>query len=178
VAGRSRRLRTGEEVIFEVHPHWTRLLRPVLVALAAVAGGIAARVESLPRFAQLMVAAALGCCLLWLLARYAVWMATSLVLTTDRLVLRRGVFVRSSREILLLHIAELTCRRRFRDRMVGAGDLVIETAGGQHREVVVALPHPDRLQSEITSQIDRRSRERDPLGTFAIWPGGVASERP
>lgn len=148
-------LNDGEQVVLDLHPHWWHLTPPVaavVVALVAtIAAAAAAGVHSIATY---------GLCLLllltvvWLLVRYARWASTSLVLTNHRLVHRSGIVSKSGREIPLDHINDISYRQRFFERVIGAGDVLIESAGRDSQEVFEDLPHPGRIQNETYRQID------------------------
>ena len=87
-------LNPGEQVVLDVRPHWKYLDRPLFAATVVLAGACYAIVASVARWAAVALACALAVCLLWLVARYLRWAATSLVVTSQRLVLRKGVFGR------------------------------------------------------------------------------------
>ncbi|MDQ1366045.1 MAG: hypothetical protein QOE57_2087, partial [Acidimicrobiaceae bacterium] len=87
-------------------------------------------------------------------ARYARWATTSLVLTNHRLIHRSGILAKSGREIPLDHINDISYRQRVFERLIGAGDVVIESAGEGGKETFEDLPHPGRIQNEIYRQIE------------------------
>ena len=58
------------------------------------------------------------------------------------------------REIPLDHINDISYHQTIFDRLIGAGDLVIESAGQRSQEVFPDLPQPGRIQNEIYRQID------------------------
>jgi uncharacterized membrane protein YdbT with pleckstrin-like domain len=150
----ARLLRHGEEVVLDVRPHAWGLVPPALVSLLAVTGAVVAGVAGVPTVV-------LAVCLGWLLRRYLRWMTTSFVLTTDRLIHRSGVLARRRREIPLDQLSDIGCRQRLLGRLVGIGDLTVESAGRDSLEAFTGLPHPEEIQDEIHAQLeanrDRRS---------------------
>jgi len=89
----------------------------------------------------------------WFLLRVASWAATTLVVTNHRLVLRSGV-LRRGRELALDRIDDLTITRGLLARMLGAGDLLIESVGEGSQESFVGCPHPRRVRDEIHHQME------------------------
>jgi uncharacterized membrane protein YdbT with pleckstrin-like domain len=79
---------------------------------------------------------------------------TSLVVTTDRLIHRQGIIGKSGREIPLEHLTNIGYHQRIFERIIGAGDLRLESAGRDSAEVFKALPHPAAIQNEVYRQID------------------------
>ena len=104
---------------------------------------------SVARWAAVALACALAVCLLWLVARYLRWAATSLVVTSQRLVLRKGVFGRTGREILLDRLSDISYHQSLLDRVLGAGDIMLESPGRDGQEIFEDLPHPVTIQNEI-----------------------------
>jgi uncharacterized membrane protein YdbT with pleckstrin-like domain len=157
----ARSLRHGEEVVLDVRPHAWGLVPPVLVCLVVLAGAAVAGLVGVPAAAAWAIVTLLAISLGWLLRRYLRWMTTSLVLTTDRLIHRSGVVARRRREIPLDQLSDLGCRQRLLGRLVGIGDLTVESAGRDSLEVFTGLPHPEQIQDEIHARLeanrDRRS---------------------
>ncbi|MGI8491400.1 MAG: PH domain-containing protein [Acidimicrobiales bacterium] len=155
-------LNDGEQVVLDLHPHWRYLAVPVGAAVVVLAGAIAAAVRGVPRWAAWLVLAVLVLAIGWLLARYLEWLTTNLVVTTARLVRRKGVLAKTGREIPLDHLNDISYRQSLFDRMIGAGDLVLESAGREGQEVFADVPHPARIQNEIYRQIEAgRNRQAD-----------------
>jgi len=152
----SKLLNEGEEVILDLHPHWWFLAPPVAGVVAALVVTVAAAVfwHNAPTAAVIALAAVLVLAVVWLLARYTRWATTSLVLTNHRLVHRSGVVAKSGREIPLDHINDISYRQTIFERMIGAGDVVVESAGKESQEVFEDLPKPGRIQNEIYRQIE------------------------
>jgi membrane protein YdbS with pleckstrin-like domain len=149
----SKLLNEGEEVILDLHPHWSFLAPPISAVVLALALTIFATTTTLD-WLKYALAALLVLAVLWLLVRYAKWATTSLVLTNHRLVHRSGVLAKSGREIPLDHINDISYKQRIFERMIGAGDVVIESAGERGQEVFANLPKPGRIQNEIYRQIE------------------------
>ncbi len=147
-------LNEGEQVILDLHPHWWFLAPSVAAVVVLLVATIGAAVASVPQWVALALAGMLVLAVFWLLARYIRWVTTSLVLTSDRLVHRKGIAAKSGREIPLDHINDISYQQGVFDRMIGAGDVVIESAGQHSQEVFEDLPKPGRIQNEIYRQIE------------------------
>jgi len=129
------------------------------VALIATVASLAV---SAPQPVQIGLVVILLATMVWLLMRYAKWTTTSFVLTSHRLIHRAGVLAKSGREIPLDHINDISYHQTVFDRLIGAGDLVIESAGQRGQEVFPDLPKPSLIQNEIYRQIDAgKSRMAD-----------------
>jgi membrane protein YdbS with pleckstrin-like domain len=163
-------LTPGEEVVVDVRPHWRFLARAVLAAVLALAASVAVLVASTPRWAQLAVGALLVLCLVWLAGRWLRWTTTSIVVTNARLVVRRGVLRRTGREILLERLTDISYDRSLLDRLTGAGDLLLESAGKDSPEVLSDLPHPLRIRNEISRLAEQRRTAGTGSGAPAAGP--------
>ena len=76
--------------------------------------------------------------------RYIRWVTTSFVVTTERLILRKGILRRTVREILLDRLTDITYNQTLLDRILGCGDILLESPGRDSQEVFPDLPHPVR----------------------------------
>jgi membrane protein YdbS with pleckstrin-like domain len=149
-------LNPSEQVAVDVGPHWKYMVRPglaVIIALALAVGTLGAPAD---RWEELAVAVVLVLCLLWLGVRYVKWATTSFTVTNERLILRRGVLRRSWREILLDRLTDISCRQTLGDRLLGCGDILLESPGREGQEVFPDLPHPLRIQKEIYRLVNQR----------------------
>lgn len=158
----ARLLNPGEEVAADIRPHWWFLAAPGASAVAVLAGAVAAGVAGASRPVDLAVVAVMAVALAWLVARYLRWRGTHLFVTSDRLVHRQGLLARRGTEIPLEHLSDIGYRQTIWQRLLAAGDLVLESAGRDSREVFPWLPHPGMIQNEIYRQIDA-SRNGRPL---------------
>jgi membrane protein YdbS with pleckstrin-like domain len=154
----ARLLNDGEEVVVDVRPHWWYLTGPVLVLGAVITGAISAAVFAAPSWVDWVAVGALALAAAWLLGRYVRWASTSLVVTDRRLISRSGVFVRNGREIPLLALTDISYHQSLLERIIGAGDVLLESAGRQGHEVFPDLPRPARIQQAIAVQLDRARR--------------------
>lgn len=139
----------GEEVVVDLRPHVWALAAPILLLAGVVAASVAAAAIGVPVAVAWVLVAALALAVLHTLVRYVRWRATSLVVTSLRLVYRRGVLTRRGREIPLAQLTDVSYRQGLGGRLLRAGDLVLESAGRDSAEVVVGVPRPARVQNRI-----------------------------
>jgi membrane protein YdbS with pleckstrin-like domain len=163
-------LNPGETIAIDVRPHWRYLAGPLFATAVVVVGGIVALVESIDKWALVAIAAVLVVVLVWLGVRYVKWTTTTFVVTNQRLILRRGVFKREGREILLDRLTDISYDQTFMDRILGCGDILIESPGRDSQERFEDLPHPVRIQNEIYRLV--AERQAPPAG------GGVGPLAP
>lgn len=142
-------LNDGEDVILDLHPHWWVFVKPIVAVVVALSIAVAVKVVVSSMPATLVFLAVAAVALGWLLLRYLRWATTSFVLTTDRIVVRSGILAKHNREIPLQRLNDITTTQSLFERMIGAGDLLIESGGERGQEVISELPKPFRVQNEI-----------------------------
>ena len=153
-----RLLNEDEDILIDTHPHWwifagvvTRLALAIVIAIVVVA-----KVDTTSHWDNYVGIALIGVAVLNLLVVYIKWRTTDFVLTNDRLVTRRGIFSRDSREIPLDRIMDLSCHQSLFERVIGAGDLMIESGGERGQEVFANFGNPFELQNAVHRAIEAR----------------------
>ena len=145
----------GEEVLVDLRPHWMFLFGPAAVTVAVVAVAVTVMNEfphaAAPVGWLLLVVVALPA--FWLLGRTARWLGTSLVVTTSRLLLRRGVLGRDLVQLRLERINEVHCTQTLLERLLGTGRLVVEVGGEGGLVAVDDVRRPRALQRVLNTQI-------------------------
>jgi uncharacterized membrane protein YdbT with pleckstrin-like domain len=169
-------LNTDEELVLDLHPHWWVMAKQTLALVAAMAVGVLvlANVDNgiVQILAGLLILLALG----WWGVRYLDWRSTNFVVTTDRLIYRHGVLAKHGIEIPLDRVNNVLFSQRLFERMLGAGDLVIESAGESGRQSFSDVRKPSAVQNEIYRQIEaNENRKFDRIGRGGTG-GSVADE--
>ncbi|HTJ76646.1 MAG TPA: PH domain-containing protein [Acidimicrobiales bacterium] len=145
-------LNEGEEIILDLRPHWFYLVGPGSALVAALVLALLVRDRSewilFPVLALAVVA------LLWFLGRYTKWVTTNFVLTSDRLIYRSGVVSRQGREIPLERLNDVSFHQSLFQRLLGAGDLLIESGGERGQEQFGSFAHPQDTQNEVHRAIE------------------------
>ena len=90
----------------------------------------------------------------WLVARYLKWMTTNFVVTSDRVIFRHGLFAKSGIEIPLERINSVHFNQGVIERILGAGDLMIESGSEQGQQRFTDVRNPDRVTKVIHEQMD------------------------
>jgi len=165
-------LNEGEDVVLDLHPHWWFLAKQTLALLAAMVLGVLVLVnvdQAIVRvLAGVLIIVALG----WWAVRYLDWRTTNFVVTTDRLIYRHGVLAKHGIEIPLERVNNVLFSQRLFERVLGAGDLIIESAGESGRQAFSDVRKPSAVQNEIYRQIEaNENRKFDRVGRG----GGSAS---
>lgn len=143
-------LSDGEEVLRAFRPHWKSLVIPAIWTLLVIVG--LALVPRLPEEAWLR-GAVIAILLLGLFVVAVIptlrWWFTQFVLTNERLVLRKGIIARSGVEIPLEVINDVIFSQTVFERLLGFGDLIIESAGEMGQSRFSNIPKPDEFQAEL-----------------------------
>jgi membrane protein YdbS with pleckstrin-like domain len=154
-----RLLNDYETVVLDLHPHWWFFGWPAIATGATVIASLVVRAQldgatetamSSLLLALLVVSAA------WLIVRLLDWRSTYFVVTSHRLIFRRGLLSRTGVEIPLEKINNVNFHQSIAERLLGCGDLIIESAseGGQSKFSDVV--NPDRVQGIIHTAIQER----------------------
>ena len=100
--------------------------------------------------------------------RQVLWRTTNFVLTTDRCIYRSGVLVASGVEIPLERINTVFFQQTLFERLLGAGDLAIESGGETGKEFFQDIRDPPAVQHEIYAQMEENeNRKYDRIGREA-----------
>jgi uncharacterized membrane protein YdbT with pleckstrin-like domain len=148
----------GENVVLEMRPHWIALVGPLVVTLLVLIGWSLALANAPHSGGSRTVVVwgpivlGLVVLLVYVLPRLVAWATSLFVVTTDRIVHRRGLVAKASMEIPLEAINDVRFEQNVFERIIGAGDLVIESAGERGREVFGDIRHPEMVQREIYQQ--------------------------
>lgn len=152
-------LTDDEEVVREFHPHWRVLLMAglwVVVGLAViVVGTMASSGTAHWPWIVLGVVAILA----FAVPRVVSWRFRLYVLTTERIVVRDGVISRGSIEIPLENINNVLFSQNVLERLLGYGDVMVESAGSQGQSMLTDIPDPEAFQSQIYRVREVRSMQ-------------------
>lgn len=153
-----------EKLIFDLKPHWVALVPSVLWTIAALAAlllgyrGVDAVFDDDTRNAKMVVGAVVTIAWYFLAVLPAMrWRWTMFVLTSDRLITRSGIIAKHSREIPLERINDVTFTQTVLERALGAGDLLIESAGERGQTKITDVRKPEQVQLMIYKQTEDNS---------------------
>jgi uncharacterized membrane protein YdbT with pleckstrin-like domain len=153
-------LNEGEDIVLDLHPHWVYFIKSGLLLLLTLALGIwmlANRWEGASLgIAGVLVLVSLG----WAGLTYLEWVTTNFVITTDRLIYRHGVLSKHGIEIPLDRVNTVFFSQSIVERMVGSGDLVIESAGEMGRQNFSNVRKPSAVQNEIYKQMEANENRK------------------
>ncbi|MGE0880384.1 MAG: PH domain-containing protein [Acidimicrobiia bacterium] len=164
-------LNPDEEIKVDLHPHWWFFSQPatavVITFVITVFGLVKDNKFNLGSIgAVLLLASAI-----WFGARYWNWATTNFVITSDRLIFRHGVFAKSGIEIPLERVNNVNFRQSLFERILGAGDLLIESGGEDGQQRFTDIRKPEMIQNAIHREIaSAKDRIYQPRTSFAPPP--------
>ena len=152
-----------EELAVDLHPHWLYFFEAVFALVAAIALGIFVVAVDAPSALRWVVLFLILGCAVWVVVRFIKWITTNFVITSDRVIFRHGVFAKSGIEIPLERVNSVHFSQTIIERIVGAGDLLIESGseGGQQR--FTDVHNPDKIQNLIHSQMEQNEKRMYPV---------------
>ena len=168
-------LNPNETVALDMHPHWWYFAGPAVSLFITIVLGIyvgfgmdgngAGR-----KFLTVVAIALMAAAAIWLIVRYLKWFTTYFVITSHRLIFRTGVLAKSGIEIPLERINNVNFHQTILERMLGAGDLLIESGGEDGQSRYTDIRHPDRVQRLINAQMENTAQRH---GSYAATPPGA-----
>ncbi len=146
---------SGERVIARLRPHARAMFWPSVILIAAVGamayfyGSFADTWENL----AVLAGGALVIFLLWLLPLLS-WLGKRYIITTRRIVLRSGFFVRLRQELLHSRGYDVTVRKTGLQSLFGSGDVLINT-GLEQPVRMRDVPSADLVQGALHDLMER-----------------------
>jgi membrane protein YdbS with pleckstrin-like domain len=167
-------LNDNEQVVLDLKPHWLFMALPSSSLIGAIILGLLLGKAWDPGDALGTVVDWLGLiafvvALAWVGITYARWATTHFVLTTDRIINRVGVIRKSGVDIPLDRVNTVIFHQGLLERMLGAGDLIIESASETGANNFENVRKPNIVQKEIHLQMEANEnrkfdRIRGPVG--------------
>jgi len=158
-------LTSGERVELTMRPHWREVFASVLIGLLLLAVLIYVTWltpdDTTGNWIQ-WISVGLGVLIAVFLVITPIlrWLTTRYVVTTHRVLVRRGVVTKTGKDITLSKITDVSFERTLLDRLTGSGTLRIESAGDSPDETFRAIPRSDRVQQVINRLIDEDANQR------------------
>jgi uncharacterized membrane protein YdbT with pleckstrin-like domain len=157
----SRLLNDNETVSVDLHPHWWFLAAPAIAIVAAIVAGVvtlvATEVDSTLRTVAgwaTIVAIVVSAC--WLLSRYGRWLTTHFVITNRRVIFRTGLLTKRGIEIPIDRVNTVYFHQSIWERVLGVGDLLIESGGETGQQRFTDIRQPDRVQRVLHAEMEAR----------------------
>jgi uncharacterized membrane protein YdbT with pleckstrin-like domain len=147
-------LSEGEQFVLRLHPHWKTLVKPFFIVAVIIAAAIAALIMLPPRSSLDAARDGIGvvvflAVIVWGVVPLLRWQTTSYELTTRRLRLREGILSRTGRDFPLIRISDVSFSHGLIDRLLGCGNLIVESAGEHGQLVLKQIPQVERVQATL-----------------------------
>ncbi|HEX7096827.1 MAG TPA: PH domain-containing protein [Acidimicrobiales bacterium] len=153
-------LTDDETLVLDLRPHWW-YIAPASVYLAiALILGIFAWAGEWWEPLQFLIGIAVLIALGYFAIRYGRWATTNFVVTSERVISRSGVVAKRGIEIPLERINTVFFNQSLFERLIGAGDLGIESAGEGGRQTFSDIRKPSIVQAEIYRQKEAVEQRR------------------
>lgn len=171
----SKNLNPGETISVDMHPHWWYFAEPAFALLGAIVLGVIVlsndgdgAIRTLLSWVSIALLVGTG---LWLLGRYLKWATTNFVVTNQRVIYRSGVFAKRGVEIPVGRVNNVNFSQGIFERLVGAGDLLIESGGEDGQSRFTDIRHPDQVQRMI--HVQQQAAVERGSGRVVEAPAGV-----
>jgi uncharacterized membrane protein YdbT with pleckstrin-like domain len=147
-----------EVLVLDLHPHWWRFVKPVVVIIATLAA--LANTHRIPndflKDLALIIAQVLSVLAVLNLALQSLkWYRTHFVLTSQRIIFQSGVIARKRVEISLHKVNVVNFHQSVFERLINAGDIVIETGAEEGVETFIDVRDPQNVQAYIHQWIHK-----------------------
>ena len=140
----------GEQIVYEARQHWIIYWKPFLLLLVAI--GLFAIPSQYMELTIQMIASAT------LLVVAAIWAVNiyggrKYILTTGRLILKRGIIRRESTDLILRRCEGVSIRQSITGRILSFG--TVEVTTGEVVNSFQRIEDPVRFSTQINQQIAR-----------------------
>jgi uncharacterized membrane protein YdbT with pleckstrin-like domain len=174
-------LNANETIALDMHPHWWYFAEPAWSLLGSIVLGIIVLAKTDAGTNGRRVLGTLALILLvvtaiWLVIRYMKWLTTNFVITSNRLIFRQGVVGKSGIEIPLERVNNVNFHQTVFERVLGAGDLLIESGGEDGQQRFTDIRHPAQVQNLIHAQMEGHFQRRAGYVTPAAPAGDVTEQ--
>jgi len=175
-----RLLNDGEEVALDIHPHWwffaksvaALVVTGILFLWAFAALGDGGWQDALTLALGVLALASL----VWVGIRWLMWRTTHFVITSDRVIARSGVLAKRGIEIPLERVNNISFAQSIFERVIKAGDLLIESGGEDGQQRFTDIRRPDEVQNLIQAQMDENERRTYSAMGTALTSNDVATQ--
>ena len=166
----------GEELVIDLRPHWIALVLPTIATVATFVVMLILYRTFEEDILDLVVGIAGTLFLLaYPLRRLVDWLTSHFVVTSDRIIHRRGFIAKYSMEVPLEAINDVRFEQGIVDRLIGAGTLVVQSASEAGRQVFDHIRNPEEVQRTIYHQ-GELNQQRMMTGSGGHGAPSTASE--
>ena len=166
-------LNENEELILDLHPHWWYFAQSGGAALAAVVAWAygSSKIDGgfwgwVPKSLAVVVALAA----VWVGWEYLQWRFTNFAITSSRVIYQQGLVSKKGIEIPLERVNNVNFNQTIIERVLGAGDLLIESGGQDGQQKFTDIQRPQEVKKILLNHVQRRIDMR------AGWVQGAQSD--
>ncbi len=152
-------LNQNEDLVLDLHPHWWYFAESVGVLIPAVVAEIyiSAKIDGgfwnfLPKVSGAVFAVAA----LWVGWKYMLWRTTHFAVTSYRVIYQKGFFSKQGIEIPLERVNNVNFNQTIVERVLGAGDLLIESGGQDGQQRFSDIQRPQIVKKMLLEQVQLR----------------------
>ena len=170
-----RLLNEGEEIVLDLKPHWMYVVPTIIAWIGlTIAAIVLEQVTDQGWMWWVVLAVFLG---LGVNAavRYSKWVTTSFTVTNDRIMFRQGMVAKSGVEIPLERIMNVNFKQSIWERLIGAGDLLIESGGKDGQSRFSDVRKPELVAKEIHEQANQYEEKPARRAAAAAGAGAAAA---
>jgi uncharacterized membrane protein YdbT with pleckstrin-like domain len=143
----------GEELVLDLRPHWIALVMPTVATIATFVVMLILYRTFEEEILDIVVGVAGALFLLaYPVRRLVDWLTSHFVVTSDRIIHRRGFIAKYSMEVPLEAINDVRFEQGILGRIIGAGTLIIQSASEAGRQVFDDIRDPEDVQRTIYHQ--------------------------
>lgn len=153
-------LSEGEQIVKETRQHWIALQNELLWSIALIVVFIIL-IPWLDFFADEWIFwAAVVAWIVLVFKGVTDYATTDFALTDRRVVFRKGLITKLGYEIPVERIQDVGFRQSGTQRVVGAGDLLLESAASDAKTVIENIPDPIGFKNLVSDAREKRMDER------------------
>ncbi|GJM37373.1 MAG: hypothetical protein DHS20C19_07400 [Acidimicrobiales bacterium] len=172
-------LTDDEDLVLDLRPHWWYLAPAAALLAVAVLFGLLALINNWTSWISVPIGVWVLVALGYFGIRYLTWTTINFVVTSERVISRTGVVSKQGIEIPLDRINTVFFNQSVFERVIGAGDLGIESAGEGGRQTFTDIRRPNLVQNEIYRQVEGlEDRKLQRLGQAASSGAPVETSIP
>ena len=152
-------LNENEEMILDLHPHWWYFAQSGGAALVAVVVWVSASSKIDGGFwgwAPKSLAVVVALAAVWVGWEYLQWRFTNFAITTSRVIYQQGLVSKKGVEIPLERVNNVNFNQTIIERILGAGDLLIESGGQDGQQRFTDIQRPQEVKKILLNHVQRR----------------------
>jgi len=148
-----RLLSDDERLVLVIRQHIKVLFVPILVLIVGIAAAVGVSFVSLfsdATWVRLVLWVVVGLIILrWAIWPWVVWWNQVYAITNRRLILRSGVLNRQGHDMPLSRLNDVSFEHNVIERMLGAGTLIVESAGERGQLTLNDIPKVEVVQRTL-----------------------------